>query len=192
MPLFTQGDNQDQYTHATQMELSIRAYAKHRGISEGAVRKAIKTGRISTNANGKIDASKADAQWQQNSDLAQKLAITTNKSATIPKANYQPPPPTSNVGSTPSYQQSRAIREAYSARMAKINFERESKKLISAEQVKVDAYNTARVTRDRILNIPDRVIPMLVGKTDIHEMKQILKTELIKALDDLNKPYERR
>jgi hypothetical protein len=76
--------------------------------------------------------------------------------------------------------------------MAKINFERESKKLISAEQVKVDAYNTARVTRDRILNIPDRVIPMLVGKTDIHEMKQVLKTELIKALDDLNKPYERR
>ena len=185
MPLFTQGDNQDQYTHATQMELSIRAYAKHRGISEGAVRKAIKTGRISTNANGKIDASKADAQWQQNSDLAQ-------KPATIAKANYQTPPPSSNVGSTPSYLQSRAIREAYSARMAKSNFERESKKLISAVQVKVDAYNTARLTRDRILNIPDRVIPMLVGKTDIHEMKQILKTELIKALDDLNKPYERR
>ena len=37
------------------MELSIRAYAKHRGVTEGAVRKAIKQGRISKKDNGKIN-----------------------------------------------------------------------------------------------------------------------------------------
>ncbi len=66
-------------------------------------------------------------------------------------------------------------------------FEKESKKLISVDDVKISAFNAARMTRDRILNIPDRVIPQLVGKTNIFEMKEILKTELIKALEELSK-----
>jgi hypothetical protein len=33
------------------MELSIRAYARHRGITDGAVRKAIKDSIITTNKN---------------------------------------------------------------------------------------------------------------------------------------------
>ena len=43
------------------------------------------------------------------------------------------------------------------------------------------------MTKDRMLNIPDRVIPALVGKTDIFEMKEILKTEIVKALEELSK-----
>ena len=53
------------------MELSIRAYAKHRNITEGAVRKALKTERISKNENGKINPKDADRQWQENTDPAQ-------------------------------------------------------------------------------------------------------------------------
>ena len=68
-----------------------------------------------------------------------------------------------------------------------MQFEKESKKLISIDDVKVSAFNAARMTRDRILNIPDRVIPQLVGKTNIFEMKEILKAELIKALEELSK-----
>lgn len=159
------------------MELSIRAYAKHREITEGAVRKAIKSGRITKNENGKIDPIIADNQWQQNSDPAQ----LQNKT---PETFENTETPALNAG--PSYQHSRAIREAYNARMAKIQFEKETGKLISANQVRIDAYNAGRVTRDRILNIPDRVIPMLVGKTEIKEMKEILKSELIKALEELS------
>lgn len=42
-------------------------YAKHRGVSKVAVNKAIKAGRISIDADGKIDFAKADAQWSANS-----------------------------------------------------------------------------------------------------------------------------
>ncbi|MDA0902671.1 MAG: hypothetical protein O3B09_04615, partial [Proteobacteria bacterium] len=144
------------------MELSVRAYAKHRGISDGAVRKAIKSGRIIRNANGKIDQKLADKQWSKNTDPAQvKEEIKQEVS------NYNP----STLGG-PSYQQSRAIKEAYNAKLTKLQFEKESKKLISVDEVKVAAFNAARMTRDRILNIPDRVIPLLVGKTNIHEMKE--------------------
>ena len=36
-----------------------------------------------------------------------------------------------------------------------------------------------------ILNVPDKVIPLLIGKTDIHEMKEILRKELLRTLDNL-------
>jgi len=53
------------------MGISIRAYAKRRGVSETAVRKAIKTGRIKLEADGTIDSAKADGQWDRNTDAAQ-------------------------------------------------------------------------------------------------------------------------
>jgi len=149
------------------MELSIRAYAKHRGVTEGAVRKAIKYGRISKKDNGKIDPNLADSQWSKNTD-----PISA---------------PSNPLSVGPSYQQSRAIKEAYNAKLTRLQFEKESKKLISVDEVKISAFNAARMTRDRMLNIPDRVIPALVGKTDIFAMKEILKTEIVKALEELSK-----
>jgi len=160
------------------MELSQRAYARHRGISETAVRKALKEGRITKNKNGKIDPNLADKQWDKNTNPAQ---IKEATKAVEEVSNYN----SNLIG--PSYQQSRAIKEAYNAKLTRLQFEKESKKLISVDEVKISAFNAARMTRDRILNIPDRVIPLLVGKTDIHEMKEILKAELIKALEELSK-----
>jgi hypothetical protein len=45
------------------MGLSRRAYELRRGCSESAVRKAIATGRIVTEADGTIDAARADGMW---------------------------------------------------------------------------------------------------------------------------------
>jgi hypothetical protein len=46
--------------------LSIRAYARRRGVSHTAVQKAIKEGRISRGDDGKIDPVKADREWGAN------------------------------------------------------------------------------------------------------------------------------
>ena len=43
------------------MGISIRAYARHRGVTDTAVHKAIRTGRITPEADGTIDADRADA-----------------------------------------------------------------------------------------------------------------------------------
>ena len=167
------------------MELSIRGYARHRGVAESAVRKAITQGRITKGKNGKINPKIADKEWNKNTDPAQIKAEVAEE-----KPDYsQNSAPNSISG--PSYQQSRAIKEAYGAKLLRLQFEKESKKLISTDDVKVSAFNAARMTRDRILNIPDRVIPQLVGKTDIFEMKEILKAELIKALEELSKVNEK-
>lgn len=167
------------------MELSIRGYARHRGVVESAVRKAITQGRITKGKNGKINPKIADKEWLKNSNPAQ---VKTKIALDSPDYNQTSTPNSQlNLSGGPSYQQSRAVKEAYGAKLLRLQFEKESKKLISIDDVKVSAFNAARMTRDRILNIPDRVIPQLVGKTNIFEMKEILKTELIKALEELSK-----
>jgi hypothetical protein len=120
------------------MELSIRAYAKHRGVSESAVRKAINQGRISKDKNGKINPINADNQWNQNTDPAQ---IKSQIKRTIPaeKPYYvQNSANSTNNLSEPSYQQSRAIKEAYTAKLIRLQFEKESKKLISFNDFLID------------------------------------------------------
>lgn len=50
------------------MGLSIRAYARHRGVSHVAVLRAVKQGRVSLEPDGTVDPAKADASWERSSD----------------------------------------------------------------------------------------------------------------------------
>ena len=50
------------------MGISIRAYARHRGVTDTSVHKAIRAGRITPEGDGTIDAARADAEWARNSD----------------------------------------------------------------------------------------------------------------------------
>src|SRR5580704_17230008 len=67
------------------MGLSIRAYAKIRGVSHVAVLKAIKAGRIPIEPDGAIDPGKADAAWERSTDPGR------TKSRTKAKPCPQPP-----------------------------------------------------------------------------------------------------
>lgn len=53
------------------MGVSRREYARLRGVSESAVRKAIATGRITLEPDGSIDPERADRQWEQRTDPMQ-------------------------------------------------------------------------------------------------------------------------
>jgi len=64
------------------MGLSRRAYAALRGVHESAVRKAIATGRITTEADGTIDAVKADAMWDASTNPAKQRGAQTRAPAT--------------------------------------------------------------------------------------------------------------
>lgn len=97
------------------MEISIRAYATRKGISDTAVRKAIKSGRITLTKNGKINPALADRQWEANTDPAQVYAIKEDSPARA--ASSETASSASSGGIGVSYQQSRAIREAYEARL---------------------------------------------------------------------------
>lgn len=48
--------------------MSRRAYARYRGCSERAVRKALEAGRIGLNSDGLIDPKVADREWEANTN----------------------------------------------------------------------------------------------------------------------------
>lgn len=180
------------------MGLSIRAYAQHRGVSHTAVAKAIKAGRISKEPDGSIDPAKADAQWARNTLPSQK----PNTSAAKPAPKVATPPvstvssreaqvPLETRATAPDYQTSRAIREAYAARLAKLEFEERTGKLLNADEVKVKHFNLARLLRDRIQQIPRKLAPQIVAavvaQPDQRVVEDLLMDAIREALEELSR-----
>jgi hypothetical protein len=54
------------------MLMGVREYARHRGVSHVAVIKAVRTGRIVTNDDGKIESAQADRDWVANTDFSRR------------------------------------------------------------------------------------------------------------------------
>src|SRR3989338_1374870 len=149
--------------------MSMSSYAKHRKVSLAAVQDALQRGRIHfKDVRGKwIDPLQADRDLVQNTDMAK-----TRK--------HEP-----ETSQSKNYAAARAAREHYQARLAKLEYEEKSGKLIDAEKVKKDAFELARRVRDHILNIPDRISAELVGITDQPTMHSVLLRELNTALQEL-------
>ena len=85
-----------------------------------------------------------------------------------------------------SYAGSRAVREGYAARLAKLDFEERSGKLVDADEVRAQLFALGRRARDRLLGIPDRLAPILAGQTDQAVIHRLLTEELERGLADLS------
>ncbi|MGL5029385.1 MAG: hypothetical protein ACRC6C_04805 [Wolbachia pipientis] len=57
--------------------------------------------------------------------------------------------------------------------------------LISVEEVKTEAFNVARVVRNNLLNIPDRVSVLLASINDTEKIHETLTEEIRTALEEL-------
>ncbi|MBV0900103.1 MAG: hypothetical protein KTV77_05280 [Wolbachia endosymbiont of Fragariocoptes setiger] len=58
--------------------------------------------------------------------------------------------------------------------------------LVRVEEVKRDAFNTARVVRNNLLNIPDRVSALLASMSDAERIHETLAEEIRAALEELH------
>lgn len=140
--------------------VSLRAYARHRGVTLKAVQKAIESGRIHPNADGKIDPDRADAEWARNTGpKARRIASTPNPAPTRGQPRAEP-----SAGGGLDYAMARAIIANYEARLVKLDYEERIKKLVKADEVSIAAFNLFRMFRDRLLNMPDRVVGALLAE----------------------------
>ncbi len=172
--------------------VSLRKYGTMRGVSGEAVRKAIKTGRlvnaVKYNDRGQpcIDVDIADREWVKNTDGGKQQHLEAGHRLS---AYSQPPGVTESDeqqvmrGGVPPIDKSKAINEAYKARLAKLEFEEKSGKLIDAEQVKLEQFTAGRMIRDAIMAVPDRISAKLASMTDPHAVHRELHAELVSALD---------
>jgi hypothetical protein len=167
--------------------VSLRGYAKHRGVTLRAVQKAIQSGRIRTTPEGQIDPAQADADWERNTGPRAGASIAFPSPPPRPPA--QPSavePPRAELGSAGAldYARARAIHENYRARLAKLEYEEKLRKLINSDEVAVAAFNRFRGLRDRVMNIPDQLAAVLAAESDPRRIHEVLTTAIRKALLD--------
>lgn len=192
--------------------IGIREAARRLGVSDTAVHKAIKAGRVTVAGRTNTPAARplvawpqVEQDWNRNSDALKRTHVGgTGKSARRQEYAGTAPAPApratraevlGDVGSPavgsddgggpvapgvsgPSLAQSRAIREAYLARQAKLDYEKSVGKVIDADQVKVQAFKSARAARDALLTLPDRLAPILASCTDVQEVHRLLLEDI--------------
>ena len=169
--------------------MNLQAYAKHRkeqglrGTSHVAVLKAIESGRLTEPAVRKvdgrwlIDATLADQQWAGNTDPRGALPPPP-----APIDTRQPHP----AGGGPSLAEAKRARAVWQAERERIELQQLKGELVSTAEVKAEAFNVARVVRDNMLAIPDRVIPTLANMSDLRAMHQYLTEEIRTAIRSIS------
>jgi len=153
--------------------MNLTEYAKHRGCTRQSVKAAVEAGRITaTQKNGKyeIDAAVADREWND----------TTN-----PRYFDHKGTSVVNMIEYPSINDSRAKHEFYRALLAELEYQSQSKKLIPTDEVYREQAKIARITRELIMNIPDRLAHLLSAESDPSAIHALLTAELVNALREV-------
>ena len=173
------------------MGLSIRAYARHRGVSHVAVKKAIDTGRITPEADGTIEPNRADLEWAQNTVAARKpVAAKTASPAAEPirpaSAPVEPVAPPLSAGGT-SLLQARTVNEVVKAQTNKVRLAQLKGDLVDRSQAIAHVFRLARTERDAWLNWPARISAEMAAKleVDAHELHVALESAVRDHLIEL-------
>lgn len=173
--------------------ISLREYGRRRGVSAMAVSKAAKAGRI-TLVDGKVDPSTADRDWPAKTNPGQLAHREQAPGRQADPEAGQETPSDGHEGaqngngkgaSGAAYGQARAIREGYQARLAKIEYEKEVGALVSADEVRAQAFKVARTARDSLLSMPDRLAPVLAGESNQFEVHRIMSEEIRRVCNDI-------
>ena len=139
------------------------------GVNESSIRRAEEKGRIAIKRDdeGNIDVEDAKKQWQMAQNAGKgDVALT--------------------------YQRSRASKEFYEFQIKKLEYEEMKGKLVDLATMEKEAYTAARVARDKLLSMPDRLGPHMLGKSALQEVKDIIRREVTAALDNLTDFFRKR
>jgi len=161
------------------MGLSRRAYARHRGVAESAVRKAIATGRITLEPDGTIDPAKADRQWKAQTDPMRRhpsgkpvpRAAIKAVDDTLREAGTTAP------GGEMSFLRARMANEVLKAQTARLRLQKMKGELVDRAKATALVFDLARRERDAWMNWPPRVAADMAAElgVDAHLMEQVLE-----------------
>lgn len=177
------------------MGLSIRAYAKMRGVSHVAVLKAAKAGRIPLEPDGTIDQAKADAAWERSTD--------PGRSKVKPRAPFEKLRPIAQAavgsvretlkeqglpaGGNVTFVQARTAHEIAKAHLARLRLQRMKGELVDRSRATALVFRLAREERDTWINWPARVAALMASELSVeaHAMQKALETHVRAHLAEL-------
>ncbi len=150
------------------MSVSLREYARRRGVSHTAVQKAVAAGRISTEPDGTIDPDRADIEWEANTRQA------------------QDPRQPEEEGMT--YRKARKMRLLYEAKLLKLELDEQNGIIGVEKELCREVFIRARQVRDRLMTVPRRLGPMCAAEKDPDAIRRMLREALTEALDAIASP----
>ena len=189
------------------MELiSIPEAARRMGVSETAVHKAIDDGRITVadrtpKGFARLAWPAVRDQWLANSTTQKRSHVGSRGSPrrgedegeVLPRSDQDDEAPPVNAPGPakgiPPLAQSLAIKAAYQAKTARLEFEERSKKVVSAEEVEVTGRKLAAAVISGLYTIPDRISDELAGMSDPHEIHTFLIREIDQVVEELRQRY---
>lgn len=184
------------------MGLSIRAYARHRGVTDTAVHKVIRSGRINALADGTIDPDQADAQWERNTSSPKTGTQRPAVKVKVPEVDGEGGGDRNGAGAATntgsggggaggaggtSLLQARTVNEVVKAQTNKVRLARLKGELIDRPQAIAHVFKLARSERDAWLNWPARVSAQMAAKLelDAHTMHVALENAVREHLQEL-------
>lgn len=167
------------------MGLSIRAYARHRGVSDTAVHKALRTGRITPEPDGTLDPERADREWTRNTSSAPTGTRVSAPKAAVPEGSGEGPGALPAGGA--SLLQARTVNEVVKVQTNKVRLARLKGELVDRSQAIAHVFQLARGERDAWLNWPSRISAPLAARlgVDPHSLHVALEAAVREHLQEL-------
>ncbi len=158
--------------------VSQSEFAKRQGWSRQYVGKLVKSGKIVL-VKGKVDPEQALAAIKAQSEPSTELRAKSQSGTILPAS------PTDSRQAV-DFVTARTMREAFKAKMAKMEYEEKAGKLTDAIKVREEAFRAGRIVRDSLLGIPDRLSDVLAAENDPVKVRQLLMDEFESILNELS------
>jgi hypothetical protein len=186
--------------------LSIREFAKIVGVSDVAVGKAIKAGKIvdaidwSNPKRPKIDPVRAAEEWGRNIDPSTERTDKVNETiAIVPKGEKPKKQKPSelyekhqdNIPAGNSIAEIKRKTAEVKLRLAAVELKQKQGQLVDKDMVYRSLFAAGQEMRTALQSIPDRCIDNILASTDRNEAHTILYTEITNALERLVEIYKR-
>lgn len=148
---------------------------------------------------GRIDPARAELELAAAADPAREYVADrwAAQRAPVPGAEFASPagqgslplePRSGSPGSeAATFAESKARHQHFQASLAELEYRRRIGELVEAEDVRSNAFRTARLVRDALFGIPDRLAPVLAGERDQVRVHELLLKEITAVCDNLSR-----
>lgn len=184
--------------------VSIREYARRKGLSDMAVHKAIKAGHITEASllikDGKrkgINPESADKEWSQSISYgkSRKPGVRsrfTNKGSSDKEPITDQHSDNSLGGGAPSTAKAQQVEAFYKAKLRKLEFERKSGEVVDKAQVYRALFAAGQEIRTAFEGIADRFIDDILAAPTRNDAHTILQTAIDEALQSVSELKDRQ
>ena len=167
-------------------KVSLREYARRRGVALNAVQTAVKSGRIKTTPDGKIDVEEANRDWFINTDPALQRKPDPLFEAQIEHTG-------SKQNTLGTFQQAKTADIYYRAMIAKAKLKVLTGEVVDKKKAGDYAYTLGRDFRELALSFPVRYGAIIASElgTDEHKTMVILEKYVRELLSNSEELLDR-